>query len=48
MKQYQNVPMSLADGCLVRMSELINGSYLLTLDSYFRIRHLRKINKPFN
>jgi len=37
MMQYQSVAMSLADGCLVRMSELINGSYLLTLDSDFRI-----------
>ena len=29
--------MSLADGCLVRMSELIPGSVVLTLDSNFRI-----------
>ena len=37
MKRYQNVPMSLADACLVRMSELIPGSAILTLDSDFRI-----------
>ncbi|MEQ9237150.1 type II toxin-antitoxin system VapC family toxin [Coleofasciculus sp. E2-BRE-01] len=37
MNQYQNVPMSLADGCLVRMSELIKGSCVLTLDSDFRV-----------
>jgi hypothetical protein len=29
--------MSLADACLVRMSELIRGSSVFTLDSDFRI-----------
>ncbi len=37
MQKYQSVPMSFADACLVRMSELIPGSSLLTLDSDFRI-----------
>ena len=37
MKRYENVPISLADACLVRMSELISGSLILTLDSDFRI-----------
>lgn len=37
MKRYENVPMSLADACLVRMSELISGSCILTLDSDFQI-----------
>lgn len=37
MKRYENVPISLADACLVRMSELIPGSVILTLDSDFRI-----------
>ena len=37
MKRYENVPMSLADACLVRMSKLIPGSVILTLDSDFRI-----------
>lgn len=37
MKKYQSVPMFFADACLVRMSELIPGSSLLTLDSDFRI-----------
>ena len=37
MKQYHSVPMSLADACLVRMSELIRGSSVFTLDSDFRI-----------
>ena len=45
MIRYQNIPMSLADACLVRMSELIKGSYILTLDSDFRIyrQHKNKI-----
>ncbi|QSJ18178.1 PIN domain-containing protein [Nostoc sp. UHCC 0702] len=42
MKQYQNVPMSLADACLVRMSELIAGSSVLTLDSDFRVYRKNK------
>ncbi|MEH2072401.1 MAG: PIN domain-containing protein [Nostoc sp.] len=42
LKRYQNVPMSLADACLVRMSELINGSSVLTLDSDFRIYRKNK------
>lgn len=37
MKRYQSVPMSLADACLVRMTELYSGSELLTLDSDFSI-----------
>lgn len=42
MQQYQNVPMSLADGCLVRMSKLIAGSSILTLDSDFRVYRKHK------
>lgn len=37
MKRYQNVPMSVADACLVRTIELIPESVILTLDSDFRI-----------
>lgn len=37
MENYQSVPMSFADACLVRMSELIVGSSILTLDSDFYI-----------
>jgi predicted nucleic acid-binding protein len=37
MRRYADVPMSLADACLVRMSELSNGAAVLTLDSDFRI-----------
>jgi predicted nucleic acid-binding protein len=37
MKKFQSVPMSFADACLVRMSELEPRSRILTLDSDFRI-----------
>ena len=35
MKRYGNLPMSLADGCLVRMSELFSDSAIFTLDRDF-------------
>lgn len=37
LRTYRNVPMSLADGCLVRMSELHPSSVVFTLDTDFRI-----------
>jgi len=37
MKKFSDVPMSLADACLVRMTELDQQSVILTLDSDFRI-----------
>ncbi|MDZ7288861.1 MAG: PIN domain-containing protein [candidate division KSB1 bacterium] len=37
MTRYANVPMSLADACLVRMSEQDPDSEVLTLDRDFRI-----------
>ncbi|AVH71085.1 type II toxin-antitoxin system VapC family toxin [Nostoc sp. 'Lobaria pulmonaria (5183) cyanobiont'] len=37
VKTYQSVPMSLADACLVRMSEQHIDSFLLTFDSDFLI-----------
>ncbi|MEB3210594.1 MAG: PIN domain-containing protein [Leptolyngbyaceae bacterium] len=37
LKRYQSVPMALADACLVRMSEQIPESRILTLDSDFLI-----------
>lgn len=36
-KKYQDTPMSLADACIVRMSELNEGHRVLTLDSDFAI-----------
>lgn len=37
MTKYQNVPMSLADACLVRMCELEKDSRVFTLDSDFYV-----------
>jgi len=37
MKKFANVPMSLADACLVRMSELETDCRVLTLDSDFKV-----------
>ncbi len=37
MTRYANVPMSLADSCLVRMSEIYPQCHVLTLDSDFRV-----------
>ncbi len=37
MKTHRNVPMSLADACLVRMAEIHEPSKILTLDSDFVI-----------
>jgi predicted nucleic acid-binding protein len=37
MKRYVSVPMSLADACLVRMSEIYDDSPIITLDSDFHI-----------
>jgi predicted nucleic acid-binding protein len=51
MARYQNVPMSLADACLVRMSELSAAGVVLTLDSDFVIyrkhgRHVLPVIAP--
>lgn len=37
MKKYRDVPMSLADACLVKMSELVSDSVIFTYDSDFTI-----------
>ena len=44
-RTYRNVPMSLADACLVRMAELHANSRVFTIDSDFRIyrRHGRQV-----
>ena len=44
MRKYDDVPMSFADACLVRMTELLSDPILLTTDSDFRIyrRHSRQ------
>lgn len=45
LQKYASLPMSLADACLVRMSETITDPIILTTDSDFRIyrRHSRQI-----
>src|SRR5262245_44544051 len=45
LKKYADVPMSLADGCLVRMTETLSDSIVVTTDSDFRIyrRHSRQV-----
>ena len=42
MRKYADVPMSLADACLVRLSELFPEHRLLALDSDFRIYRRRR------
>lgn len=44
LERYADVPMSLADACLVRMSEMTTGSTVFTMDSDFRVyrRHRRE------
>ena len=45
MAHYSNLPMSLADACLVRLSELEGAGEVFTLDSDFRIyrRHGNRV-----
>lgn len=45
MRRYRNRPMSLADACLVRLSEIHSSAVVLTLDSDFRVyrRHGNKV-----
>jgi uncharacterized protein len=45
MHKYSDVPISLADACLVRMSETVADPVVLTTDSDFRIyrRHSRGV-----
>ena len=45
MKKYADVPMSFADACLVRISETLGDSVLLTTNGDFRIyrRHSRHV-----
>lgn len=45
MRKYVNVPMSLADACLVRMTETLADPVILTTDADFRVyrRHSRHV-----
>ena len=40
MQSYSNLPMSLADACLVRMAEIYPGAEVFTIDSHFKIYRL--------
>jgi predicted nucleic acid-binding protein len=44
MAKYADLPMSLADACLVRMAELHPGATIFTVDEHFRVyrQHERK------
>jgi predicted nucleic acid-binding protein len=45
LEKYDDVPMSFADACLVRMTETLNDPILLTTDADFRVyrRHGRQV-----
>jgi len=45
LEKYPDVPMSFADACLVRMTEMLNDPVLLTTDTDFRIyrRHGQQV-----
>lgn len=45
MDKYADVPMSLADACLVRMTEILADPVVITTDSHFRLyrRHSRQV-----
>ena len=45
MAKYSNVPMSLADACLVRMSEMYDDRAILTFNSDFKLyrKHGRRV-----
>lgn len=45
IRKYQDLPMSFADACLVRMSELVESCQVFTTDGDFRVyrRHGRQV-----
>ena len=45
MQKYAHVPMSMADACLVRMTEIVPDPLVLTTDSDFHLyrRHSRQV-----
>ena len=42
MQKYENIPMSLADACLVRMAEMLDESSIFTLDDHFTVYRKNK------
>lgn len=45
IRKYQELPMSFADACLVRLSEIHDGATVLTIDSHFHI-YRKNGNEP--
>lgn len=45
LQKYADIPMSLADACLVRMTETLSDPLLITTDADFRVyrRHSRQV-----
>jgi predicted nucleic acid-binding protein len=45
MQKYENIPMSLADACLVRMAEMLDEISIFTLDDHFTVyrKHKRQV-----
>ncbi len=45
MDKYEDIPASLAEACLVRMTEIVDGAIVVTTDTDFRIylRHGRQV-----
>jgi predicted nucleic acid-binding protein len=45
LDKYDNIPMSIADACIVRMTEVLPDAMVLTTDTDFKIyrRHSRKV-----
>lgn len=45
LDKYSNVPMALADACLVRMTEILDDPVILSTDQDFRVyrRHSRQV-----
>ncbi|MCF6271126.1 MAG: PIN domain-containing protein [Melioribacteraceae bacterium] len=44
LKKYSDVPISLADACLIKMSEQVKNSIVITLDSDFKIYRKNRVN----
>ena len=47
MEKYENVPMSFADACVVRLAEVQRRSRVLTIDNDFRIYRKHR-NRPLS
>ena len=44
MRKYKDVPISLADACLIKMSEQIKNGIIFTLDSDFKLYRKNRVN----